>query len=303
MSDRTTEGRSWLVGGGRRIPLDRHLLIGIVNATPDSFSDGGQYGTVEELVGRALRLVEEGAAIIDVGGASTRPGAPPVTEREEIDRTVGLIEQLRACSSVPISIDTSRARVARAALDAGAVIVNDIAAGLDDPGMLPLAAEHGCGLILMHRRTAPEHEQYSDRYEKPPAYDDVVHDVRRFLLDRCRAAESAGVRRESIVIDPGLGFGKSVEQNLALIGRTSELVATGYAVLGASSRKSFIGAVTGVDLPRERVIGSVVAAIAQLRQGAVLFRVHDVAAHGEALAMITAIEAAANAAPKGEPVA
>jgi len=281
----------WRLGAGRAVPLDEPQLMGVVNATPDSFSGGGQTWSAEALTGHALRLLEEGASMLDVGGESTRPGAARVSAEVQIDRTVAVIAAIRTCADVPISIDTTRAAVAEAALDAGASIINDVSAGREDEGMLPLAAERGCGLVLMHRRLPPDRDSYSDRYEREPAYGDVVRAVREFLVARVAAAEAAGVDPASIVIDPGLGFGKSVEQNYELIARTDQFVASGRPVLGAASRKSFIGAVTGVEDPRDRVAGSTAVAVIQYLAGVRLFRVHDVAAHREALAVARAIRA------------
>ncbi|MCP3906089.1 MAG: dihydropteroate synthase [Planctomycetes bacterium] len=274
--------------------LDEPHLVGIVNATPDSFSDGGVYPSREAIVGHALRLVEEGAAMVDIGGESTRPGAERVPIAEQIDRVVPVIEELRECTDVAMSIDTTHAAVAEAALDAGATVINDVSAGREDDAMFALAARRECGLVLMHRRVGPEQDSYSDQYEREPEYDDVVDEVRAFLLERCAAARAAvpyGVRNDSIVIDPGLGFGKSVAQNYELIRRTAELVRTGYPVLGAASRKSFVGHVTGVDEPRARAVGSTAVSVLQYLAGVRLFRVHDVAAHREALAVARAISA------------
>lgn len=293
----------WRISDDRVLSLDEPRLIGVLNATPDSFSDGGMYPSIDAQMGAALRFVEEGAEIIDIGGESTRPGAARVGEAEQIDRTIPVIEELRLCSDVLISIDTTRSVVARAALEAGANIINDQSAGLEDDRMLPLAAARGCGLILMHRLAPPPEDSYSHQYEQEPEYADVVATVREFLLGRCIAAETAGVPREALVIDPGLGFGKSVEQNYRLIARSAELLATGYPVLGAASRKSFIGAVSGVELPRDRLIGSVAAGVAQYLAGVRLFRVHDVAAHRQALAVTSAVVRASKEMPTAkEPV-
>jgi dihydropteroate synthase len=283
--------------------LDQPRLMGVVNVTPDSFSDGGSYRSIDAMVGHALRCVEEGASIIDVGGESTRPGAERIDADEQIERVIPLIEQLRDLTDVLISIDTTRARVAEAALDAGADIINDVAAGEEDDRMLALAADRGCGLVLMHRRLPPERDEYSHRYERSPEYDDVVSDVTDFLHRRCAAAEAAGVDHASIVIDPGLGFGKSVQQNYELIGRTAEFVRSGFPVLSAASRKSFVGAVTGVELPRERVIGSTAVSVIHYLAGVRLFRVHDVAAHRRALAVTHATHHASQySTAAGQPV-
>jgi dihydropteroate synthase len=296
-SEPKNAARLWRVADDQVLHLDQPRLLGVLNATPDSFSDGGMYPSIDALVGAALRFVEEGAEIIDVGGESTRPGSMRVGEAEQIQRTIPAIEELRRCSDALISIDTTRSAVAQAALEAGANIINDQSAGLEDEGMLPLAAQRGCGLILMHRKAAPPDDSYSHQYEREPEYGDVVQAVRRFLRDRCAAAEAAGVAHEAIVIDPGLGFGKSVDQNYQLIARSAELVAEGYPVLGAASRKSFIGAVTGIETPRDRVIGSAAASTIQYLAGVRLFRVHDVAAHREALAVTWAVERASKGMP------
>ena len=273
----------------RDLPLEPWLLMGVVNATPDSFSDGGAYRDAGAAAEAALALVEAGAAIIDVGGESTRPGAARVEAAEQIRRVVPVIEAIRRRSDVAISIDTTLADVAQAAIEAGAEIVNDVSAGEEDPGILRLAASRGCGLVLMHRLAAPPEDSFSDRYAKPPTYHDVVGDVQAALLSRVAIAEAAGVDPASIAIDPGLGFGKSVEQNFALVARLSELVSLGRPVLVGASRKSFIGAVTGESDPVRRVAGSVVAAVAAWSAGARIIRTHDVAATRQGLEVAAAI--------------
>ncbi len=282
----------WRIGEDLTLPLNEPRLMGIINPTPDSFSNGGMFKSVDAMIGYALRLIEEGACIIDVGGESTRPGATRVGAEKQIERTAKFIEQLHACSDAVISIDTTLAAVAEAALDAGASIINDVSAGLEDEGILKLAADRGCGLVLMHRLAPPDEDSFSDQYEQEPHYEDVTGEVLQFLLERCEAAEQAGVSSEAIVIDPGLGFGKTVEQNFELIRRTEELVGGGYPVLSGGSRKSFIGAVTGIKVPHDRVIGSTAVSVAQYRGGARLFRVHDPAAHREALDVTAAVEGA-----------
>jgi dihydropteroate synthase len=278
----------WQVGPGRALQLDQPRLIGILNVTPDSFSDGGANATVTEAVDHGVSLLSQGACMIDVGGESTRPGAGRVEAAEQIDRTVPVIEALRRRSDTLISIDTTRAAVAEAALDAGADVINDVSAGTEDAGIFELASRRGCGLILMHRRVPPDQDLYSDRYLDPPEYDDVVVAVGDWLALRCRSAEDRGVDPASIVIDPGLGFGKSVEQNFELIRRTGEFVATGRPVLGAASRKSFIGAVSGVTEPGDRDVGSATGSVLQWLAGVRLFRVHDVAVHRQAIAVAAA---------------
>ncbi len=283
----------WRVGPRRTLRLDQPRLIGVLNVTPDSFSDGGANATVTAAVDHAASMLAQGACVIDVGGASTRPGAARVEAAEQVDRTARVIEALRRRSDTLISIDTTRAAVAEAALDAGADIINDVSAGTEDEGIFELASQRGCGLILMHRRVPPDQEVYSDRYLEQPEYADVVAAVGDWLARRCRVAEDRGVDPASIVIDPGLGFGKSVEQNFELIRRVDELVATGRPVLGAASRKSFIGAVTGVTEPARRDAGSATVSVLQWMAGVRLFRVHDVAAHRQAIA----VAAAAGAVP------
>jgi dihydropteroate synthase len=285
----------WTIAPGRALDLSAPRVIAILNITPDSFSDGGQLSTTEAALAAAARAVSEGAAMLDIGGESTRPGAARVGADEQIARTVTVIRAIRAAAeplaSIPISIDTTRAAVAEAALDAGAEVINDVSAGLEDPDMLPLATARGTGIILMHRLHPPDADQYSDRYRSPPVYADVVAAVREFLAGRAREAERAGVSRHSIVIDPGLGFGKTVEQNLELIRRSAELASLGYPLLSAASRKSFVGRAMGLaeSSPADRLPGSIAVSIAHALAGVNLFRVHDVAAHVQALSTIRRI--------------
>jgi dihydropteroate synthase len=281
--------RFWPIGPDRVLSLDPFALMGVVNMTPDSFSDGGQFASVEEALAHALQLVDEGATIIDVGGESTRPGALPVSVDEQIRRVVPLIARIRTRSNVAISIDTTSATVAHAALEAGADIVNDVSAGGDDPEMFRLVAKRGAGIVLMHRLVAPNEDSYSDRYVKEPAYGDVVRDVCDFLVERADVAINAGIARDLIAVDPGLGFGKSVSQNYELLARTSEIAALGFPVLIGASRKSFLGAVSGRNDPEQRIIGSVVAAVAAFGGGARVVRAHDVGAHREALLVAHAV--------------
>ncbi len=281
--------RFWTVGPDRVVSLEPFVLMGVVNMTPDSFSDGGRFATVDEALAHALQLVDEGAGILDVGGESTRPGAAPVAADEQIRRVVPLIARIRSRSNVAISVDTTSAAVAHAALEAGADIVNDVSAGEDDPDMLPLVARRGAGVILMHRLVAPREDSYSDRYQREPVYGDVVRAVGDHLLRRVDAAIGAGVARDAIALDPGLGFGKSVAQNFELLARTSELAALGYPVLVGASRKSFLGAASGRSDPEQRIIGSVVAAVAAFGGGARIVRAHDVGAHREALLVAQAV--------------
>jgi dihydropteroate synthase len=289
---------AWRTGPRRVLNLDEPRLMGILNVTPDSFSDGGELSSVAAALERALAMIDAGADVIDVGGESTRPGALAVDADEQVRRTEPVIRALRGQSDVLISIDTTRAPVAQAALDAGADIINDVSAGRDDEAMLDLAAARGCGLILMHRRARPDAEEYSHAYGEPPTYEDVVEAVRAFLAERIAAATTRGVDPASIVVDPGLGFGKTVEQNFELIARTEELLALGHPVLGAASRKSFLGAVTGIERPRDRDAASVAVSCLQHRAGVRLFRVHDVASHRQALRVTRAVSVASKRQPR-----
>lgn len=275
---------------GRLLVLDRPRVMGIVNVTPDSFSDGGDYDTVEAAVAHGLRLATEGADVLDVGGESTRPGADEVGVEEELRRVIPVIERLARESSLPISIDTSKPEVMRAAVAAGAGMINDVYA-LRREGALDAAAALGVPVVLMHMQGEPRGMQAA------PAYDDVVAEVHRFLAERIFAAEMAGIAKKQLVVDPGFGFGKNLTHNLALLaqfGRFSEL---GVAVLAGLSRKKSIGELTGRDDPRERVHGSVAAHLIAAQRGANLLRVHDVAATVDALKVWNAV--AAVVVPKG----
>jgi dihydropteroate synthase len=260
--------------------------MAIINVTPDSFADGGKYPSVSDATSAIGRAVRAGADIIDIGGESTRPGAARVAAAEQIRRVTPVIEALRASgSTVPVSVDTTRAEVAMAALKAGADAVNDVSAGLEDPRLLDVVKEFGAGLVLMHRLRPPEGDSYSDRYAQAPTYGDVVRDVTTFLRDRAAAAMDHGIEHDRIVIDPGLGFGKTVEQNLELIRRTREVASLGFPVLSALSRKSFVGrhALGRDSTPDERLPGTLALSLEHLAAGASIFRVHDVAEHAEAL--------------------
>jgi len=254
-------------------------IMGIVNVTPDSFSDGGLYLDPEAAIAHGRELVAEGADILDVGGESTRPGAAEVGAAEEIRRVVPVIEALRS-DGATVSVDTSKAEVAAAAIDAGATIVNDVTA-LADPSMAPLCAERGVELVLMHMQGTPRTMQEN------PTYDEVVADVRDFLAARIESAVSAGVAEERIWIDPGIGFGKTVEHNLELIKRLGELRALGRPILLGASRKSFLGKITGSEVG-DRIGGSLAAALIGVQAGADAVRVHDVAATRDALAVLEA---------------
>lgn len=255
--------------------------MGVVNVTPDSFSDGGLYLDPEAAVRHGVELVEAGAEILDVGGESTRPGAEPVTVEEELRRVVPVIEAL-AGRGVTISVDTSKAAVAAAALDAGAEVVNDVTALRGDPEMAALCAERGAGVVLMHMLGDPRTMQ------RNPVYDEVVADVRGFLSDRLEAAVAAGVARERIWLDPGIGFGKTLEHNLELLRRLGELASLGRPLVVGTSRKSFIGHIDGSP-PGERLGGTIASSILAFAVGAEVLRVHDVAELGEAAAVAGAI--------------
>ena len=256
--------------------------MGVVNVTPDSFSDGGAFLDRDAAIRHGLRLAAEGADLLDVGGESTRPGADPVTEREERARVIGVIEGIRAQdAAVRISIDTSKAGVAAAALDAGADYVNDVTALRGDPEMPALVAERGVDVCLMHMLGTPRTMQAQARY------DDVVDDVRAFLEERIEAAVAAGVARERIEVDPGIGFAKTAEHNLELLRRLRELTALGRPLVLGTSRKSFLGLITGRETA-DRVPATLATLVMGLERGATVFRVHDVAPARDALLVAAA---------------
>ena len=264
----------------------RPSVVGIVNVTPDSFSDGGVHLQTEDAVAGARRMVAEGAAVVDVGGESTRPGSEGVSLDEELRRVGPVLEEIGG--ALAVSVDTSKAGVARLALDLGAVMVNDVTALRGDPELAAVVAGSDAYLCLMHMRGEPRTMQ------DEPRYDDVVSDVARFLEERLAFAVSAGIPEERVALDPGIGFGKTVEHNLELLARLDEIVALGRPVLVGTSRKRFLGRVLGD--PRA-LTGPLTAAVASsvvaFERGASLFRVHDVREHVEALAAARAIEAAA----------
>jgi dihydropteroate synthase len=263
------------------LDLERPVLMGVLNVTPDSFSDGGQFVDPEPAVEHGLEMVEEGAAIIDVGGESTRPGAAPVTASEEIRRVVPVIERLRARTEAVISVDTSKPEVMRAAAAAGAGLINDVRA-LGVPGALEAAAATGCAVCLMHMQGEP------GTMQRDPQYVDVVREVKDFLLQRARACRSAGLPEERIVLDPGFGFGKTLAHNLELMRRLPELTACGLPVLVGMSRKSSIAALTGRS-GGDRLYGSLAFAVIAVLNGARILRVHDVAATVDAVKVAVAV--------------
>ncbi|MEG2806219.1 dihydropteroate synthase [Stenotrophomonas sp.] len=269
---------------GRSLRLDQPRVMGIVNVTPDSFSDGGAHDTLEAAVAHGLRLVEEGADLLDIGGESTRPGSAPVPLEEELRRVIPVIEQLAAQTQVPISIDTFKPEVMRAAVAAGAGMINDIHA-LRQPGALAAAAELGVPVVLMHMQGEPGSMQDT------PHYDDVVAEVHRFLAERMFAAEMAGIEKKHLVIDLGFGFGKTTAHNMTLLARSARFLELGVPMLAGLSRKRSIGELTGRQAPADRMAGSVAAHLIAAQRGALLLRVHDVAATVDALKVWAAVDA------------
>ena len=264
--------------------LDPPCVMGILNVTPDSLWAGAGPIGEDESAARLVRMRDDGAAICDVGAESTRPGSDPVPPGEQLHRLAGVLAAMRgAAADVPVSVDTSSARVAEAALDAGAVLVNDVTAGRGDPDLLPLVAERAAAVCLVHMRGTPRTMQ-SD-----PRYGDVVAEVRDHLEERLRAAEDAGVPRGRVLLDPGIGFGKTLEHNLALLAGVPRLAALGAPVLVGASRKGMIGALTGREVP-ERMAGSLGAGLAAVARGAAVLRVHDVRETADALTVWRAVE-------------
>ncbi len=274
---------------GRVLRLDRPRIMGIVNVTPDSFSDGGEHQSTEAAIAHGLRLAAEGADLLDVGGESTRPCAEEVDLAEELRRVVPVIERLAAETGLPISIDTSKPEVMRAAVAAGAGMINDVFA-LRREGALEVAAEMAVPVVLMHMQGEPREMQ------RAPHYDDVVGEVHRFLAERMFAAEMAGISKKHLVIDPGFGFGKNLEHNLILLAGLERFSDLGVPVLAGLSRKRSIAELTGRDAMADRVHGSVAAHLIAAQRGAMLLRVHDVAATVDALKVWNAV--AAQPAPK-----
>ena len=262
-------------------------LFGILNVTPDSFSDGGDFLDPEAAARQAEVLLDEGADVVDVGGESTRPGSDPVSEKEELRRVVPVVRKiLEARPGAVISVDTYRARTAEAALVAGAGFVNDVTALRGDRRMAALVAEAGCPVVLMHMLGEPKTMQ------REPHYDDVTREVRRFLDERAGHASAAGVKEEKMILDPGIGFGKTPEHNLTLLARLDEIVALGLPVLLGASRKRFLGSITGAGEAKDRLFGTVATTVLGYERGATLFRVHDVGANREALAVAEAVRLA-----------
>jgi dihydropteroate synthase len=269
-----------------RVPIEqcfpRPSVMGVVNVTPDSFSDGGVHFDPDVAAAAARRMIEDGAAIVDVGGESTRPGSEGVSVEEELRRVVPVLERL--AGEIPVSIDTAKAEVARRALALGAELVNDVTALRGDPELADVVAESGAYVCLMHMQGEPRTMQQN------PTYDDVVADVARFLGERLRAAVDAGIAEERVALDPGIGFGKTVEQNLELISRLDEIVALGRPVVVGFSRKSSLGRILGDPNARTGPLSaSLAAAVAAYERGATILRAHDVKEHVEALTVASAI--------------
>jgi dihydropteroate synthase len=256
-------------------------IMGILNVTPDSFSDGGEWFDFEQAVAHGRELVAEGADILDVGGESTRPGAGPVPLDEELRRVVPVVRSLRGAGA-QLSVDTVKLAVAEAAVEAGATYVNDVTAFRHDPGLAAFVADRGCDCCLMHMLGEPRTMQ------QDPRYDDVVDDVRAFLEERAAFAMREGVPAERIMVDPGIGFGKTLDHNLELLRRLDVIVALGFPVVIGTSRKSFLGRLTGREDPHDRVAATLATTVLALERGAAVFRVHDVAATRDALAVAAA---------------
>jgi dihydropteroate synthase len=270
--------------GGLR--LERAVLVGVLNATPDSFFDGSRYGDPGRAAAAAAEMVTDGAGMLDLGAESTRPGAQPVDAAEERRRLLPVLRAVRAAVTVPLSVDTTKAEVARAALGEGADVVNDVSAGRFDPALLPLCAEERVPVVLMHMQGTPPTMQ------ERPHYTDVVDEVAAFLRERVAVALAAGVAPEAILVDPGIGFGKTPMHNCQLLRRLDVLTALGYPVLVGVSRKSFVGHLLGGRAPEERLLGSAAATAIAIAGGARLLRVHDVRAMRDVVAVVEAVAGA-----------
>lgn len=267
----------------KRLPIGSKVLImGVLNVTPDSFSDGGQCLNPEAAIERAQQMIAEGADLIDIGGESTRPGSSYVDKDEEIKRISPILTLLRKLTNIPLSIDTRKAAVARMALDLGADIINDVSALQDDPRMGQLIQESGAGVVLMHR------QGHSVTMQKAPQYKDVVGEIKAFLSERVSMAQSMGIPADHIMVDPGIGFGKTLNHNLEILGNIGELLPLGQPVLIGVSRKAFIGALTGKPVG-EREMGNAAAVAVAVWQGAHILRVHDVGAMHDVILVAQAL--------------
>ncbi|MEK7293884.1 MAG: dihydropteroate synthase [Nitrospirota bacterium] len=272
---------------GRRLVFDRPMVMGVLNVTPDSFSDGGRYLDPGAAVKHALEMVDEGADLIDIGAESSRPGAEPVPEAEELRRLIPVVQEVCRRVSVPVSVDTTKAAVVRAAIDAGAAMVNDISACRADPAMPAVVAETGAGLVLMHMQGTPQTMQQA------PCYGSVVDDVRDFLHARMQAAVQAGVAADHILLDPGIGFGKNLDHNLTLLARLDALQSLGRPILVGVSGKAFVGEVLGRRTD-DRLMGTAAAVAIAVFRGAGVVRVHDVKAMQDVVRMVYAIQSHAS---------
>jgi dihydropteroate synthase len=274
-----------LICGRHHLSLARPLVMGVLNVTPDSFADGGTYLDLRDATDRVRQMLGEGADIVDIGGESTRPGAAPTSETDELERVIPVLEKIRlSCDArgVPISVDTRKPSVMRAAIAAGAGMINDINA-LRATGAMEAVSASGAAICLMHMQGEPATMQHT------PVYDDVVADVAAFLAERAAACVADGIGRDRIVLDPGFGFGKTVDHNLVLLRRLAEIAALGYPLLAGLSRKSTIGVLTGRDVD-DRMAGSVAAALAAVARGAAIVRVHDVRETADALKVWHAVQ-------------
>jgi len=270
------------VNGKQHILGDSTWIMGVINVTPDSFSDGGLYFDKDKAVERGLELVKQGADILDVGGESTRPGSDPITPDEEMRRVIPVISELREKTNVLISVDTTKSEVAKAALEAGADIINDISAFRFDDRMPLIATETGVPVILMHMKGVPQTMQSN------PYYEDLFQEIRCFLEERMATAEAYGIKRENIIVDPGIGFGKSLEHNLAIINNLNFLEGLDRPILVGISRKSFIGKILNLP-PQERVEGTIASAVLSVLNGAHILRIHDVEPVKRAITVVEAI--------------
>ncbi len=278
------QSNSFYDGTGHSPSRPGPVLFGILNVTPDSFSDGGDFFGAGPAVSHAEVLLDEGAHVIDVGGESTRPGSDPVSPKEEERRVVPVVRgTLEARPGTKVSVDTYRASTAEAALDAGASIINDVTALGGDPRMASVVAERGCPVVLMHMLGEPKTMQEN------PRYDDVVREVRDYLARRAEEAISAGVDPGNVILDPGIGFGKTLAHNLTLLNCLDEIVELGFPVLIGTSRKGFLAKITGSDDPKARVFGTVATSVMSYERGATFFRVHDVRANREALEVASTV--------------
>jgi len=271
---------------GRELSLEKPVIMGILNATPDSFSDGGRYTSVDRALKRAEEIISQGGKIVDVGGESTRPGAPPVPLDEELRRVIPVVREIRKRlgDDFFISVDTYKAEVARQALLEGADMVNDISGMRFDPEMADVVSSSGCPVVIMHIKGTPRDMQ------KNPCYNDVVSEICDYFEERLSFALERGIGRDKIILDPGIGFGKRLEDNLCILKRFSEFRVFGFPLLIGTSRKSFIGAVTGVEEPQKRLAGSLASIVPAFYGGAKIFRVHDVAESFRFLKLLQAVE-------------